>query len=174
MDVGTTADEQADGTAQVVGTLVDAEQFLLEQRGGALLAAVYNLARLAETVDVVGAQGDECHAGGSLVALHGVQHRGGVVHRAVGVYRSAELLVLEAQANAVGKAAAHEEHLLKGFYLELRRRYVYYGAELHQLRLICKPLLESVMSTKRALALRRFSLSMVLIRAAASGSLATM
>ena len=173
-DVGTTTAEQVDGAAQVVGTLIGGELLLLEERGGALLTVVDYLARLLQAVDVVGAEGDKHDTRLPLVPLNGMQHGDGVVHRAERIDRDTELLVLEAAADAVGKATAHKEHFLTRLNLEGRLRNINYGPELHQLLLICNPVFESVMSTKRAFGARRFSLRMVLIRAAASGSLATM
>ena len=63
LDVRTAAAEQFDGAAEVVGTLIDAELLFLEERGGTLLAVVYYLAGLFQTVDVIGAEGEEDDAG---------------------------------------------------------------------------------------------------------------
>ena len=60
-----------------------------------------------------------------------MEHRNGVIHRAVRVHRHGEALLAEALPNLVGKTRAHEEYLLAGLYLEARLRYVYNRPKFH-------------------------------------------
>ena len=131
LDVGTAAAEQVNGAAEVVGTLIDAELLFLEEGCRPLLAVVDNLARLFQPVDVVGAEGDKGDTGFALVSFHGVQDRGGVIHRTEGVDGGAELVFKEALADAVGKTRADEEHLLARLYLKIRLRYINNSPKFH-------------------------------------------
>ena len=124
MDVRTATTEKFNGLPQVVGAFVNGQLFFLKEGGGPFLTVINNLARLFQPVDVVRAEGNEDHTGRSLKPLDSMEHGGGVIHRAVGVDRSTELVFDEALSDAIGKARAHEEHLLERLYLEARLRYI--------------------------------------------------
>ena len=82
--------------------------------------------------------------------LDGVEDGSGVVHHTKGINHSPELLFLKAVANLGGKARTHEEHLFTRADTKPRIRYVNNRPKLYQLRLICNPFVERVISTKRA------------------------
>ena len=140
VDVGATGTQQVDDAHQVVGTFVDGEQFLLKQRGRALLTVVNNIARLLQAVHVVGAEGDEDDSGEPPpipLQLEGeppfnsMQHGGRIVHRAIGIDRGAELILHEPLTNTVCETAAHEEHLFARLNLEAWLGYVNDGSKFH-------------------------------------------
>ena len=60
-----------------------------------------------------------------------MQHRGRIIHRAVWIDRSTELLFLEPAAYALGKAGTHEEYFFARFHQEARLRDVDDRSELH-------------------------------------------
>ena len=111
--------EDMDSLLQIVGTLIYRKFLLIEQASGPFLAIIDNLARFLQPIDVIGAQGEE----NGLCSRHTfncVEDGGRIVHHAERVHHSAELLLLEALANLIGKARAHEEHLFARTYLKVR------------------------------------------------------
>ena len=111
--------EDMDSLLQIVGTLIYRKFLLIEQGSGPFLAIIDNLACFLQPIDVISAQGEE----DGLCCRHTfncVEDGGWIVHYAEGVHHSAELLLLEALANLIGKARAHEEHLFAGTYLKVR------------------------------------------------------
>ena len=105
------------------------------------------------------------------------------------------MFLTETPPDAVGEARAHEQQFLQRLNEEVRSFYLYFSGKLHckiiefrklhfkgvkewlatsQDLLICSPLDESDISTKRAFGFCLFSVRRCLMRAAASGSLATM
>jgi hypothetical protein len=55
MYVGTTCTEYIDTLAQIVGAGFDCQFLFFEKIGGPFLAVIHNLARLSQSVDVIGA-----------------------------------------------------------------------------------------------------------------------
>ena len=111
--------EDMDSLLQIVGTLIYRKFLLIEQGCGPFLAIIDNLACFLQPIDVIGAQGEE----DGLCCRHTfncVEDGGRIVHHAERVHHSAELLLLEALANLIGKARAHEEHLFARTYLKAR------------------------------------------------------
>ena len=124
--------ENRDASAQVLGTVVYAQFLFLKQTGGPLFAVVDNLARFAQAVNVVGAQGEKCYSWAKVGAeLQGVEYAGGVVHGAARIDHGVQPRCREVLSDAVGKAGAKEKHLVVGFYLERRLGNVYRSAECH-------------------------------------------
>ena len=103
MHVGIAHPQRLDGLLQVAATVVDRQRFLLKQALGPLLAVVHDFASGLQPVDMVRAQRQKHDARHPLTTLNGVQHGGGVIHRAVGVDGHREPLVPEPLADAVGK-----------------------------------------------------------------------
>ena len=121
---------QGDGLLKALDRIVDRHLALLKELLRPLLTIVDHLARGAEYIDVVGAEGNhdgiDPIVGRQLVGESGdgVAHADGVVHHAVGVDRHAEAVVGKESAHIVGKAAAHKEHARAGLYLEVSTRQV--------------------------------------------------
>lgn len=63
MDLGIDATKDLDTMAEVVGAGLYREHFFLEERLGALLAVIDNLASVFQTIDVIGAKGEEGDTG---------------------------------------------------------------------------------------------------------------
>ena len=104
--------------------------------------------------------------------FNGVEDAGRIIHCAVGIDSNGEALFTEPPTDAISKAGTYEEYLLAWPDLKVGIRNIYDRPKLHQLLLICNPFVESDISTKRAFLLIRCSVSICLIRAVASGSLA--
>ena len=87
-----------------------------------------------------------------------------VIHHTKGIDCSAKLLFSESRTNVISKARPYEEHLLASPYPKPRVLNINNGSEFHpifnlqfsifnllnQLLLICKPVVESVISTNLA------------------------
>ena len=140
VNVGTMTAQQVDDTEQIVGTFIDGQFLFLEEGGWALLAVVDNLARLLQAIDVVGAKGEEDYTGEppptplqpeGEPTFHLMQHRGRIIHGAVGIDRSPEAFLHKPLADAVGKAGTYEEHFLARLHQETRIRDVYDCPKLH-------------------------------------------
>ena len=124
---------------------------------------------------MVGAKCQESHCGRQLLCrqtLHGMEDTCWIVHHAKGIDGNTEFLFLEPTTYTVGKTGTDEEQVCTRADSKPRIWHIDNGTEFHQLRLICNPPVESVISTKRALGLLRCSVNICLMRAAASGSLA--
>ena len=80
---------------------------------------------------MIGAESEENCCGLTIEFFDSVQDAGGVVHRAEGIDRHGEAVLLEPTANLVGKAGAYEKQFLTRLYLETRFLYVYDGPKLH-------------------------------------------
>ena len=127
---GPTVGYQGDGLLKALDRIVDRHLALLKELLRPLLTIVDHLARGAEYIDVVGAEGN--HDGIDPIVGRqldgesgdGVAHADGVVHHAVGVDRHAEAVVGKESAHIVGKAAAQKEHARAGLYLEVSTRKV--------------------------------------------------
>ena len=132
MHLGVALTEQVDGLLQIVSTGLNGELFLLKESLGSLLAVVDNLARLLQSVDMVGTQREENNAGSTLIALDGMQNADGIVHHPIGIRRHGKPFLAEALTDAVGKARTDEEQLLAGLYLEVGLRNIYYRTEFHR------------------------------------------
>ena len=109
-------------------------------------------------------------------SLHSMQNACRIIHHAKGVDYGTELVVNKPLSYVGSETGANEEHLLHWLYLKRGSLDVYYCPKLHifQLLLTCNPRLLSVMSTNRALGFWRLAFSTCFMRAAASGSFATM
>ena len=132
MHLGVALTEQVNGLLQIVSTRLNREQFLLKESLGSLLAVVDNLARLLQSVDMVGTQREENNAGSTLIALDGMQDADGIVHHPIGIRRDGKPFLAETLTDAVGKARTDEEQLLTGLYLEVGLRNIYYRTEFHR------------------------------------------
>ena len=119
MHIGILLSKDINSLLQIVGTLIYRKLLLIEQGSGPFLAIIDNLACFLQPIDVISAQGEE----DGLCSRHTfncVEDGGRIVHHAERVHHSAELLLLEALANLIGKARAHEEHLFARTYLKVR------------------------------------------------------
>ena len=132
MHLGVALSKQVDNLLQIVSTRLNREQFLLKESLGSLLAVVDNLARLLQSVDMVGTQREENDAGSTLIALDGMQDADGIVHHPIGIRRHGKPFLAETLTDAVGKARTDEEQLLAGLYLEVGLRNIYYRTEFHR------------------------------------------
>jgi hypothetical protein len=135
MYVGINTAKEVYRLAKVVGTLIHGEYFFLKEMLGALLTVVDDFASCLETIDMVGAEGQEGDTGSHWrsggQALNGMENAGRVIHDTIGIDGGGEGLVAEALAYGIGKTRTHEENLFAGLYMEWRLMDDYLCAELH-------------------------------------------
>ena len=80
---------------------------------------------------MISAQRKYCHPWGHGGALHRMQDAGRIIHHAKGVYGGAKHLTAKPTTYVVGKARAHEQHLLARGDAERGTRYIYNCSKLH-------------------------------------------
>ena len=138
LQVPTYATENTYCLGEGIPTLVDGEFFFLKEALRTLLAVVHNLAGLSQTIDVVGAEGEDAHQTVVAVSLqrhgeaaHGVQNAHRIIHHAVGVHHGTEFFVGKPAPDIVGETRADKQHLLQWLYAECRLWYVYFCSEYH-------------------------------------------
>ena len=145
--------QHVDSLLQTGHTLINGELLFLKKVLRTFFTIVHNLTGLFQSIDVIGAQRQEHYTGGSLIAFYRMKDADWIVHHAIRVDGHGKAIVTKAPTNLISEARADEKHLFARLYLKTRFRYVNCCPKLHQLLLTCKPVFESVISTKRALAL---------------------
>ena len=121
---------------EIFHTFADRQFPLLKQVGRTLAAVVHHLSCCLFHIHMIRAQRQHCHAPLRLPVSHpldGVEDANGVIHHSERIDRYPETLFLKAFPDAVGKARAYEQHLLKRLYGEVCLRYLDNGSEIHNI-----------------------------------------
>ncbi len=96
-----------------------------------LAAVVDYFAAGAQSVDMVGAEGEYRHASNCIGFFDSMEHAHRVVHHTEGIDHGTEAVFEEATADVLGKTRPYEQHTLAGLYFETGLGNVDDGSELH-------------------------------------------